>query len=107
VPRAWLRSPPLPELPAKLIFDLVGILIPGINALVVLVEIGLIIPTLAVGARRLHERNLSGWWQLLNFVPILGWIALVIMLALPATVTSSGRNRAMGTGGYTRPRPSR
>ena len=24
------------------------------------------------------------------FIPVLGWIALVIMLALPATVTSSG-----------------
>jgi uncharacterized membrane protein YhaH (DUF805 family) len=36
------------------------------------------LPTIAVSARRLHDTNRSGWWQLLTFVPLIGWIVLII-----------------------------
>ena len=38
-----------------------------------------IIPVLAVGSRRLHDTNRSGWWQLLLIPPIIGWIILIIL----------------------------
>ena len=38
------------------------------------------LPGLAVGARRLHDINRSGWWQLLVFT-IIGIILLVIWFA--------------------------
>jgi len=31
---------------------------------------------LAVGARRLHDIGKSGWWQLLWFAIVVGWIIL-------------------------------
>ena len=34
------------------------------------VSLVFLIPSLAVGARRLHDINRSGWWQLLYIVPI-------------------------------------
>jgi uncharacterized membrane protein YhaH (DUF805 family) len=34
-----------------------------------------------VGARRLHDIDRSGWWQLLYFFPIVGWIVLIIFWA--------------------------
>jgi uncharacterized membrane protein YhaH (DUF805 family) len=37
-----------------------------------------ILPQLAVAARRLHDTDRSGWWQLLIFVPVIGWIVLLI-----------------------------
>ena len=37
-----------------------------IFALAVISSIILILPSLAVGARRLHDTNRSGWWQLLQ-----------------------------------------
>lgn len=36
------------------------------------------IPSIAVGARRLHDVKKSGWWQLLWIVPLVGWIILLI-----------------------------
>ena len=37
-----------------------------------------LIPSLAVGARRLHDINKSGWWQLLWFAILIGWIILIV-----------------------------
>ncbi len=39
------------------------------------------LPSIAVGARRLHDTNKSGWFQLLWFVPVLGWIVMIYLLA--------------------------
>ncbi len=39
------------------------------------------VPSLAVGARRLHDTDRSGWLQLLGLIPIIGWILLIIWCA--------------------------
>ncbi|MBS3796840.1 MULTISPECIES: DUF805 domain-containing protein [unclassified Pseudoalteromonas] len=41
----------------------------------------LLIPSLAAGARRLHDTGRSGWWQLLYFLPLIGFIVLIIFFA--------------------------
>ena len=44
----------------------------------------MIVPTVAVITRRLHDINKSGWWQLvLYLLPIIGWIILGIWLLQP------------------------
>lgn len=35
---------------------------------------------LAAGAKRLHDRDKSGWWQLLWFIPVIGWIWMFVLL---------------------------
>src|SRR6185369_8934916 len=37
--------------------------------LIVLLYLGLFIPTLAVQVRRFHDQDLSGWFVLLGFIP--------------------------------------
>ena len=37
-----------------------------------------LIPSFALGARRLHDIDKSGWWQLLMLIPLLGWIILLV-----------------------------
>ena len=49
-----------------------------------LFSLATLLPSFAVGARRLHETNRSGWWQLLWLVPIVGWIVIIIFLAQEA-----------------------
>ncbi len=39
-----------------------------------------LLPSLAVGTRRLHDINKSGWFQLLWLIPILGWLVLIYFL---------------------------
>ena len=36
------------------------------------------IPSLAVSIRRLHDAGHSGWWFLINIIPILGWIIYLV-----------------------------
>ncbi len=43
-----------------------------------LVSLALLLPALAVGARRLHDIGKSGWWLLLSLVPVIGWIVLLV-----------------------------
>ena len=46
-----------------------------------LVSLALIIPTYAVGCRRLHDRGISGWFQLITLVPC-GNVVLLVPWAL-------------------------
>ena len=42
--------------------------------------LGVFIPSLAVGVRRLHDAGKSGWYYLVGFIPLIGWIWLLILL---------------------------
>jgi uncharacterized membrane protein YhaH (DUF805 family) len=53
-----------------------------------LFSLATVLPSLAVGARRLHETNRSGWWQLLWLLPVIGWIIIIIFLVQPAQTES-------------------
>jgi uncharacterized membrane protein YhaH (DUF805 family) len=60
---------------------------PGTNGAVLLfglilavVVVGMLIPYLAVGVRRLHDTGRSGWWWFIGLVPF-GWVALLVFLA--------------------------
>ena len=43
--------------------------------------LAVLLPTLGVNWRRLHDTNRSGWWSLLWLIPIVGWIIIIIFLA--------------------------
>jgi uncharacterized membrane protein YhaH (DUF805 family) len=38
---------------------------------------------LALAVRRLHDTNRRGWWYLIGFVPLVGWIVLLVFYVLP------------------------
>ncbi len=49
-----------------------------------LFSLATILPSLAVGARRLHDTNRSGWWQLIALIPVIGWIVAIVWWAQEA-----------------------
>lgn len=66
---------------ATMILD--SILFGGILNLIA--TLGLLVPGLAVGARRLHDTGRSGWWQLIGLIPFVGWIVLVVWFCQQGT----------------------
>jgi uncharacterized membrane protein YhaH (DUF805 family) len=43
-----------------------------------LFELATLLPSFALGARRLHDINRTGWWLLLILVLVIGWIVLIV-----------------------------
>lgn len=41
-------------------------------------SLAVLLPYLAVGARRLHDTDRSGWLQLIGLIPLIGWILLIV-----------------------------
>ena len=61
--------------------NLLGITIEdGLGPLTIVYILISIIPTLAVGIRRLHDIGKSGWWLLISWVPLIGGIWMFILL---------------------------
>lgn len=58
--------------------------------IMVAAALGLLIPSIAVGVRRLHDTDRSGWWLLIALVPIIGSIVLLVFMVLEGT---RGSNR--------------
>ena len=61
----------------------------GIGLFGAVVSLGLLIPSISVGVRRLHDIDKSGWMYLLAIVPIAN-IVLLVFLCLDGT---QGNNR--------------
>ena len=74
------------------VFAIISVLISHIGGAVLgwVFDLATIIPTIAVAARRLHDTDRSGWWQLLGFVPVVGWIILLVWFSQPG---APGANR--------------
>lgn len=59
--------------------------------------LAIFIPSIAVTIRRLHDRDMSGWWYLglfaLQLIPFVGFIASIAFLVLMLLPGTAGPNR--------------
>ena len=51
-----------------------------LNMLAGLIGLALLLPTLAVTVRRLHDTGRSGWWALLNIIPFVNLVVFVFTI---------------------------
>ena len=51
------------------------------NMLAMVFNLAVLVPSFAVGARRLHDTDRSGWMQLIALIPLVGWIVVLYFLA--------------------------
>ena len=74
-----------------LISAIISILLIYINIGIFLVySLLVVLPSLGVTVRRLHDTNRSGWFLLLELIPLIGGIFLLILCAEEGT---SGENK--------------
>ena len=54
----------------------------GLGFLGGLYGLAVFLPTLAVYVRRLHDSGRTGWWMLIAFIPLIGFLVLLIFMLL-------------------------
>jgi uncharacterized membrane protein YhaH (DUF805 family) len=57
------------------------------NALIVIagvVFLGMLLPSIAVTVRRLHDIGRTGWWMLLYMIPLIGDIVMLVFAVTPS-----------------------
>jgi uncharacterized membrane protein YhaH (DUF805 family) len=72
-----------------------GVVLAGASNGLAMVPMGLyaianLFPSLAVGVRRLHDTDRSGWWLLIGLVPVIGGIWFFVLTVLDS---KPGSNR--------------
>ena len=72
------------------ILDLSGMVGGVYGPLTLILELGLIVPGIAVQVRRFHDQDKSGWFVLLGLIPFLGGLVVLVFMCLEGT---KGPNR--------------
>lgn len=76
---------------------IMGLLTGGFGIIVLLWWLATIVPSIAVTVRRLHDRDMSGWWYLgfivLSLIPFIGILASLGFLVLMFLEGTRGPNR--------------
>ena len=52
---------------------------PGLGLFSALFSLAMLLPSIAVSVRRLHDTNRSGWMLLIAFIPFVGFVWLIIL----------------------------
>ena len=69
----------------------------GAGILILIWWLFTLIPSVAVTVRRLHDRDMSGWWYLgfvvLSFIPFVGFIASIVLVVILCLDGTPGSNR--------------
>jgi uncharacterized membrane protein YhaH (DUF805 family) len=61
----------------------------GVGLLSGIYGLAVLIPSLTVTVRRLHDINLTGWWILIGLVPLIGAIVLFVFAMLPGVPSNN------------------
>ena len=64
----------------------------SIGYLSAIYSLGLLIPSIAVSIRRLHDTGRSGWWFLLGVIPVVNLIGIFVLLFFYVQDSQPGEN---------------
>jgi uncharacterized membrane protein YhaH (DUF805 family) len=91
---------------ASIVDAIVGTRSGGFGVFEALVSLALLLPGLAVGARRLHDTTRSGWWLLIGLIPCVGFIVLIVFFVQDSHPDNQyGPSPKAVGGGYPPPPP--
>ena len=78
----------------------------GINIFVIVLVLAAIVPSIAVGVRRLHDTDKSGWFILLGLIPVIGAIVLIVFFVADSTPDNEYGPNPKGASGPGAPPPA-
>jgi len=67
---------------ALILSNVLGLATKGYGLLNILYSLAVLLPTIAVGVRRLHDTGRSAWWFLIELIPLIGPIWFIILMAI-------------------------
>lgn len=72
----------------SIILGVIGGVVPSLQWIAGVYGLAVMIPTIALGVRRLHDIGKSGWYYLIGLIPIVGAILLLINFVKPSVPNS-------------------
>ena len=76
---------------ASIVLGIIGVIIRDKSGILsIIYGLAILIPTLAVTVRRLHDIGKSCWWWFLVLIPIIGWIWFLVLMIIDS---NSGDNK--------------
>lgn len=64
------------QLTVGILGSVIGMIIPNLSWIWSLI---VLIPSIAISLRRLHDIGKSGWWYLINLIPVVGQIIFLVL----------------------------
>jgi uncharacterized membrane protein YhaH (DUF805 family) len=61
----------------------------GLGLLSGIYSLAILLPSIAVSVRRLHDIDRTGWWFLISFIPFIGTLVLLVFATLDGTPGSN------------------
>ncbi len=74
----------------SIIISFLACILPFLSILSLLYVLAILVPSVGLGVRRLHDIDLSGWFFLICLIPFIGGIALILLFCLPG---DTGKNK--------------
>ena len=62
-------------------------------ALFGLFVLAILIPTIAVQVRRMHDQDKSGWWVIIAYIPVVNYIGGIVLFVFMCIEGTRGENR--------------
>ena len=67
------------------VFAVLGSISSIFNILYLIYILAVLVPSIAVGIRRLHDTDKSGWFLLIGLIPFVGGIILLVLFCIDST----------------------
>lgn len=67
----------------NIVLQVITGLVPILGIIAIVIMLAVLIPSIAVAVRRLHDIGKSGWWYLLVFIPLIGALVLIYWFIQP------------------------
>lgn len=83
----------------NIVLQVITGLVPILGIIAIVIMLAVLIPSIGVAVRRLHDIGKSGWWYLLVFIPLIGALVLIYWFVQPGQSENNqwGAN-PLGTG---------